>query len=65
MEPHNDMKDALHFLILTLMFLLFFVLLMPVLIKTLDGRAGKALYAALACGAVFFALRLRSLARRI
>ena len=65
MEPRNDVKDALQTLILTVMFLLLVVLLMPVLIKILDGRAGKALYALTAGGAVFFALRLRALVRRI
>ena len=47
------------------MFLTLFVLVLPVLIKTLDGPAGKAVYGVFAAVAVAAAFRLRQIARRM
>jgi hypothetical protein len=65
MEPRDDVKSALNTLIFSVMFLLLFCLLLPVLVKVLDQTAGKALYGVLAAGAVWVAVRLRALSRRM
>lgn len=65
MEPRDPIKDAVHSLIAVVMFLMLFVLVLPVLIKTLDGAAGKAVYGVFAFGAVAAAFRLRQIARRM
>ena len=65
MDPRDPLKDAVHSLIAVVMFLTLFVLVLPVLIKTLEGTAGKAVYGVFSLGAVIAAIRLRQIARRM
>jgi hypothetical protein len=65
LDPRDPLKDAVHSLIAVVMFLTLFVLVLPVLIKTLDGPAGKAVYGVFAAVAVAAAFRLRQIARRM
>jgi hypothetical protein len=65
LEPNNDVKEVLNALIFSVLFVMFFVILMPVLLKFMDARAGKIAYALLSAAAVALAVRLRALARRI
>jgi hypothetical protein len=62
---NNEVKEALNALIFAVMFLTLFVILLPVAVKLMDGRAGKALYGVLTVGAVAVAFRLRAVARRM
>lgn len=65
MEPKSDVKDVLHTLVFAVMFLTLFVILLPVLIRAMDGAAGKAAYGVLTAGAAAVAWRLRAVVRRM
>lgn len=55
----NETNATLRLLILVQMFMLFALLLVPLLIRHLQEPWGKAVYALLAAGCVAQALRLR------
>ena len=65
MEPRDNVKESLHSLIFSVLFVLLFLILLPLVVKTMDERAGKILYGALAAGAVGVAIRLRIVARKM
>ena len=52
-------KSALRLLILAQVFCLFFLMLMPTLVRVLNEMWGKVLYGTLVVGAILFALALR------
>ncbi len=61
MDPKN--KAFQQTVVFSLLYVILFLVLLPPLIKLLDGRAGKILYGVLTAGAVAVALRLRFLSR--
>ncbi len=59
-----EQKNAIQTLAFALLYVLFFLILLPPLMRFMDEPWGKALYGGLVVGAVGLAFRLRSLGRR-
>lgn len=62
MDP--TVRTVLHTLIFSVLYLLFFVIVLPSLLRVLDQSSGKIVFGALVFGGVVLAIRLRHLSRR-
>ena len=61
MDP--TVRTVLHTLIISVLYLLFFVIVLPSLLRLLDQTAGKIIFGVLVGGGVVLAIRLRQLSR--
>lgn len=61
MDP--TVKTVLHTLIIAVLYLLFFVIVLPSILRLLDQTSGKIIYGVLVGGGVLLAIRLRQLSR--
>lgn len=62
MDP--TVRTVLHTLIFSVLYLLFFVIVLPSVLRLLDQSSGKMVFGGLVSGGVILAIRLRQLSRR-
>lgn len=62
MDP--TIRTVLHTLIFSVLYLLFFVIVLPSLLRLLDQTSGKIIFGVLVGGGVILAIRLRQLSRQ-
>ena len=61
MDP--TVRTTLHTLIISVLYLLFFVIVLPSILRVMDQTSGKIVFGVLVGGGVILAIRLRQLSR--